>query len=135
MSGQRRAVNRRRFLANSATGALAATAGCVGEIPVVGSALSSCGPGDTRIEDVRAGGYAGETVTVAGELDYTLEVADGGITAFRIDGKTGTIAVFLSGPADRNLDFGDCLTVRGTVRAEDDRPDTDGPVVVDATVL
>jgi hypothetical protein len=60
--------------------------------------------------------------------------SSGAIRAFRVDGQTGTIAVFLEGAPARNLDFGDCLTVTGTVEAEPDRGDTDGPVLVDGTL-
>jgi hypothetical protein len=124
-------VRRRAYLTAIGTGGLAATAGCLDALPGGGS---GCGQGDVAVEDIRTGGYAGEEVTVTGKLDYTLVVGDGGIRAFRVDGQTGTTAVFLTDAPGRNLEFGDCLTVQGTVRAEDERPDTDGPVIENATL-
>lgn len=127
-------MRRRDYLVSVAVASIDGSAGCVRSVPVVGSVASGCGPGDVEVESIRNGGYTGERVTVTGELDYVHTVGGEGIVGFRIDGKTGTISVFLETPRGRNLDFGDCLTVRGTVKAEDDRPGTDGPVIVGETL-
>lgn len=123
-------MRRRAVLAAIGAGSIAATSGCMSNVTG-----SSCGPGEVTVEEIRNGGYAGEEVTVAGKLDYTLNAGSDGITAFRLDGQTGTIAVILGEPPDRDLEFGNCLRVEGRVKASDDRPKTDDPVIVNARLL
>lgn len=103
-----------------------------------GSVFGGCGAGETQIGAVNDGGVANETVSVRGKYDYTLTVGDDGVTALKIDGKTGTIPVFLESAPEQDIDFGDCLRVRGVVdRAVDRelRDEVPGPAITRATVV
>ena len=127
-------VSRRSVLAGVAgAGAIGAGVVFVGleNVPVVG-AYVDCGPGETEIASVD-GEATGSTVEIMGTVDYSLDDS-AAFTAFRLDGQTGTIPVFLDGESDSELGFGDCLTVRGEVQSGESRS-VDGPVVADATVL
>ena len=95
--------------------------------------FDSCGPGQTGIGAINDGGLANETVSVSGTYDYTVTVGDDGVRALKVDGETGTIPVFLEHAPDENVDFGQCLTVRGHV-SRDGRRDVSGPVITGATL-
>jgi hypothetical protein len=116
------------------TGVVTAT-GSLGAVPVVGPLLDGgCGPGETGISAINDGDLAGETVVIQGKLDYSLAVEDPGITAFRLDGQTGTVPVYLERHPGEDMNFGDCLRVRGAVANAGADMEVDGPVVANATV-
>lgn len=116
---------------------VATVTGSLGGVPVVGPLVNQCGPGDggTEIAAVNEGEVTGETVTIEGKLDRSLQVDDVGITAFNLDGQTGTIPVSLDQHPNEDLDFGDCLRVRGVVNSGESFEKGDGPAVVNATVV
>lgn len=103
----------------------------VDDIPVVGAVLD-CGPGETRIEDI-TGDAVGTTVEIMGTIDYSLDDS-AAFTAFRLDGQTGSVPVYLEGESDEELGFGDCLRVRGEVLSGEDKQ-VEGPVVGRATLV
>ncbi|QSG10100.1 hypothetical protein HSR122_2726 [Halapricum desulfuricans] len=80
---------------------LSAFAGCSA---LGGGSSDTCGPGDTKIEDVETGD--GE-VSLTGEVTNASE--DG---AFNIDDGTGTAFVMA---AAEDIEEGDCVTVEGSV--------------------
>jgi hypothetical protein len=127
-------VDRRTALAGLAgAGGVVVGALIVGvdDVPVVGAVLD-CGPGETRIADI-SGDAVGTTVEIMGTIDYSLDDT-AAFTGFRLDGQTGSIPVYLEGEPDEQLEFGECLRVRGEVMTGEEKP-VEGPVVGGATVV
>jgi hypothetical protein len=127
-------VNRRSVLRGVAgTGAVAAGVAFVGpgDVPVLGR-FFDCGPGETEVASVGSE-MTGTTVEIMGTIDYSLDDTQA-FTAFRLDGQTATVPVYLAGTPESELGFGDCLRIRGEVQSGESKP-VEGPVVADATVV
>lgn len=126
-------MERRQFLAVGGLSSLTAISGCLSNIPVIGG--TSCPKGPDEIGEVNDGGAIGNQVEVRGKMDHSLVVDARGILAFKIDGQTGTIPVYLDNKNRGNeIRFGECLTVRGVVANGSDR-EVRGPVVENATLV